>query len=128
MNRNQEYSAFFKSITDQERCAVVICNLQHEIIYMNPAAITRYAKRGGERLVGQSLLDCHNEKSAEKIKQIIQWFVGSKEHNLVYTFHNEKENKDVYMVALRDDEGSLIGYYEKHEYRDGEKMELYDLW
>ena len=46
MNRNQEYSAFFKSITDQERCAVVICNLQHEIIYMNPAAITRYAKRG----------------------------------------------------------------------------------
>ena len=128
MNRNQEYSAFFKSITDQERCAVVICNLQHEIIYMNPAAITRYAKRGGERLVGQSLLDCHNEKSAEKIKQIIQWFDESNNHNLVYTFHNEKENKDVYMVALRDDEGGLIDYYEKHEYRDGETMKLYDLW
>lgn len=128
MKEEQNYSAFFKSIIDQERCAVVICNLQHEIIYMNPSAITKYAKRGGERLVGQSLLDCHNEKSAEKIKQIIQWFAGSKEHNLVYTFHNEKENKDVYMVALRDDEGGLIGYYEKHEYRDGETMKLYDLW
>lgn len=128
MNRKQEYSTFFKSMIDQDRCAVVICNLQHEIIYMNPSAVTRYAKRGGEGLIGQSLLDCHNEKSAERIRQVIQWFAESREHNLVYTFHNEKENKDVYMVALRDDEGRLIGYYEKHEYRDVETMKLYDLW
>lgn len=128
MNRKQEYSTFFKSMIDQDRCAVVICNLQHEIIYMNPSAVTRYAKRGGEGLIGRSLLDCHNEKSAERIRQVIQWFAESREHNLVYTFHNEKENKDVYMVALRDDEGRLIGYYEKHEYRDVETMKLYDLW
>lgn len=128
MNRKQEYSTFFKSMIDQDRCAVVICNLQHEIIYMNPSAVTRYAKRGGEGLIGRSLLDCHNEKSAERIRQVIQWFAESREHNLVYTFHNEKENKDVYMVALRDDEGRLIGYYEKHEYRDVETMKFYDLW
>ena len=128
MKRKHEYSTFFKSMIDQDRCAVVICNLQHEIIYMNPSAVTRYAKRGGEGLIGQSLLDCHNEKSAERIRQVIQWFAESREHNLVYTFHNKKENKDVYMVALRDDEGRLIGYYEKHEYRDVETMELYDLW
>lgn len=30
------------------------------------------------------------------------------------------------MFALRD-EGKLIGYYEKHEYRNAEKMKLYDL-
>ena len=30
------------------------------------------------------------------------------------------------MVALRD-EGKLIGYYEKHEYRNTAKMKLYDL-
>ena len=41
--------------------------------------------------------------------------------------YNEKQNKDVYMVALRK-EGKLIGYYEKHEYRDRETMKLYDLW
>ena len=35
--------------------------------------------------------------------------------NIVYTFHNEKQDKDVQMVALRDD-GKLIGYYEKHYY------------
>ena len=37
----------------------------------------------------------------------------------------EKENKDVYMVALRDDSGALIGYYEKHEYRNPETMKRY---
>jgi hypothetical protein len=42
------------------------------------------------------------------------------------TFYNEKQNKDVYMVALRDDTGELIGYYEKHEYRNREMMERYD--
>ncbi len=123
----EAYVTFFKSIVDQDRCAVVICNLEHEIIYMNPAALESYAKRGGDKLVGQSLLNCHNAQSNKKIKQVIAWFASSSEHNLVYTFHNEKQNKDVYMVALRD-EGRLIGYYEKHEFRNRETMQHYDLW
>lgn len=122
-----ELSKFFKSIIEQDRCAVVICNLQHEIIYMNPAAIARYSKSGGEKLIGKSLLTCHNEKSKEMIEKTIEWFKKSAENNLVYTYRNEKENKDVYMVALRTDDGTLIGYYEKHEYRDIETMKLYDF-
>ena len=46
---------------------------------------------------------------------------------LASPFFNEKENKDVYMVALRDDEETLIGYYEKHEYRYKETAPLYDF-
>lgn len=118
---------FYKSIIDQDRSAIVICNLEHEIIYMNPAAVDNYAKWGGEKLMGKSLLECHNPKSVEKIKQIVEWFAESVEHNIVYTFYNEKQNKDVYMVALRA-EGRLIGYYEKHEYRNKETMNPYDLW
>ncbi len=97
----------------------------HEIIYMNPAAITRYAKWGGGELIGKNLLNCHNEESRKLIKKVLMWFEESREHNIIYTFRNEKENKDVYMVALRDEDGKLIGYYEKHEYRDVEKDELY---
>lgn len=122
-----ELSKFFKSIIDQDRCAVVICNLEHEIIYMNPAAIERYAKRGGAELVGKSLMECHNPQSVEKIRQVVAWFVQSRENNIVYTYYNEKENKDVYMVALRDEDGTLIGYYEKHEYRNQETAKMYDL-
>ena len=119
--------SFFKSIIDQDRSAVVICNLKHEIIYMNPAAIENYGKRGGDKLIGQSLLECHNPESREKIQQVIDWFAAEENHNIVYTFHNEKQNKDVYMVALRDGD-KLIGYYEKHEFRNPETMEKYDLW
>ena len=31
------------------------------------------------------------------------------------------------MIALRNDGGELIGYYEKHEYRNIESMALYDI-
>jgi len=118
---------FYKSIIDQDRCAIVICNLKHEIIYMNPAAREHYSKWGGEKLMGQSIMKCHNAESQEKMKQVVEWFAASSEHNIVYTFYNEKQNKDVYMVALRSD-GKLIGYYEKHEFRNKETMKPYDLW
>lgn len=120
-------SVYFKSIIDMDRCAVVICNLEHQIIYMNPAACARYAKRGGAGLVGKSLLDCHNAVSRERIQKVLDWFRESGTHNIIYTFRNEKENKDVYMVALRDEDGVLIGYYEKHEYRTVETGSLYDF-
>ena len=118
---------FFKSIVDQNRASVVICNLKHEIIYMNPAAVHSYEKRGGEKKKRKSLLECHNQESREKIQQVVDWFAADESHNIVYTFHNDKQNKDVYMVALRDS-GKLIGYYEKHEYRNAETMKPYDLW
>ena len=120
-------SSFYRSILEQDRTSVVICNLNHEIIYMNPQAIRSYEKRGGEKLIGRSLMECHNAESAEKIQTVIEWFAADESHNSVYTFHNEKQNKDVYMVALRD-AGNLIGYYEKHEYRNLETMKMYDLW
>jgi len=125
--KEMEYSQYFKSIVDMDQCAVVICNPAHEIIYMNPAAIERYAKRGGAGLVGKSLLDCHGAASREMIQKVTDWFREDITHNRIYTFRNEKENKDVYMVALRGEDGTLIGYYEKHEYRDAETGALYDF-
>ena len=62
----KSYVSFYKSIVDQDRASVVICNLKHEIIYMNPAAVISYAKRGGDKLIGRSLLDCHNQESRNK--------------------------------------------------------------
>ena len=117
----------FKSVLEADREAVVLCDLDHVIVYMNPAAQERYGKWGGAALLGKSLLDCHNPKSRETICRVVDWFRASPAHDLVYTFYNEKENKDVYMVALRDDDGALIGYYEKQEHRDRETMRLYDM-
>ena len=58
---------------------------------------------------------------------LLDWFKASKDNNIVYTSYNEKENKDVYMVALRNESGELIAYYEKHEYRNRETMKMYNM-
>lgn len=121
-----DLNEIYKSVLEADRAAVVICDLEHIIIYMNPTAIRRYDRWGGAALLGKSLLACHNEKSREMIEKVVNWFRADAAHNLVYTSHNEKENKDVYMVALRNDSGKLIGYYEKHEYRNPETMKMYE--
>lgn len=87
---------YFKSVIDQDTCAVVICSMEHEIIYMNPAAISRYAKSGGRELIGSSLLDCHSPKSRERIKEVLAWFEKKESNNMIYTFHNDSENKHSY--------------------------------
>lgn len=117
----------FKSIIDMDRASIVICDLNHTIVYMNPTAISRYGKRGGAELIGKSLMNCHNEESNKIIDKVISWFKESAENNMIYTYKNVKENKDVYMVALRDEAKNLIGYYEKHEYRNAETAKEYDF-
>ena len=49
----------FKSVLEQDRAPIVICDLEHTIVYMNPVAIERYHKD----LTGHNLKKCHNEKS-----------------------------------------------------------------
>lgn len=122
-----DINKYFKSIIDQDRCAVVICNTEHIIIYMNSAAKRRYARRGGGNLVGKSLLECHNEESCKMIKSVLSWFCSDVNNNIAYTSHNKKDNKDVYIIALRDEDGTVIGYYEKHEYRNRETGEMYKI-
>ena len=118
-----ELSKFFKSVLEQDTAPVVICDLEHTVVYMNPASISRYHTD----LTGKSLKACHNAESNAKIDRVVAWFHESKDNNIVYTSRNDKENKDVYMVALRDGEGALIGYYEKHEYRNSETASLYKM-
>lgn len=122
-----DLTPYFKSVLDQDRAPVVLCDLNHTILYMNPAAGERYAKSGGMALVGKSIFDCHPPQANGAIRRVVEWFQADRAHNLMYTYRNDRENKDVYMVALRDGRGTLVGYYEKHEYRDRETMELYDF-
>ena len=122
-----DFHPFFKSIIDEDKCAIVICDTEHKIIYMNPAAVSRYSKHSGASLVGKSLLDCHNGKSNELIIKTLKWFKSDKANNRIHSYFNDKENKDVYIVALRDSGGELIGYYEKHEYRSRDEEPLYNF-
>ena len=86
-----ELSKYMKSIIDMDRAAVVICDLNHNIIYMNPSAVKRYEKSGGADLIGKSLFNCHNEQSNAIIKNVVAWFGESTDHNMIYTYYNEKD-------------------------------------
>ncbi len=122
-----ELTPFFKSILDEDKSPIVICNLDHIIIYMNPAACVSYEKRGGAALLGENVMDCHDNRSKMLIQVVKDWFEKDKANNRIYMYFNEKQNKDVYMIALRDEVGNLIGYYEKHESRARETGEPYDF-
>lgn len=113
----------FKSILQQDRAPIVVCDMSSTVVYMNPAALAKYRVD----LTGKSIRSCHPSAANEKMDAVLEWFGKSKDNNLVYTFRNDRENKDVYMVALRDDDGELIGYYEKHEFRSAETAPLYDI-
>ena len=117
----------FKSLLEQDTSPVVICDTAHRILYRNPAACRRYSQYGGQALLGKNLLDCHNSRSGEMINRVLDWFRAHPANNCVHTFYNAKENKDVYMIALRDARDELIGYYEKHEYRDRDLTPLYRM-
>ena len=117
----------FKSIIDQDEMPIVVCDASDTIVYMNPAGIEHYSGHGGEILLGRNIHDCHNPRSSDLITKVTKWFAESKDHNKIHTFYDERRDKDVYMVALRDDDGELIGYYEKHESRKRDDTPRYNF-
>jgi len=108
-----------KAVVDADDAPIVICDTEHRIVYMNPTAIKRYEKRGGEKLIGQSIFDCHNAHSREVILSVVDKMKANPDLNKIYTYTKNwgGEDSDVYMVALRNGNGAFIGYYEKHESR-----------
>ena len=116
-----DLNEYFRSIIDQDDAPVVICNTEHLIMYMNPAAVERYSGFGGQSMVGQSILDCHKPKTQARMKRILAWFCQSPDNNSVFEGVGASGDEDVYMVALRGDCGQVIGYYERHDRRTWEQ-------
>jgi PAS domain-containing protein len=120
-----DLNQYFKSLVDQDPDPIVICDLEHRIIYMNPTAVSQFANRGGAALLGKNLLDCHPPRAVEMINKTLEWFGQSRENNIVHSSYNPAKQRDTYMIAMRSEDGSLIGYYEKHVYRTTDTTEFY---
>lgn len=120
-----DINMFFKGIIDGDEKPIVISDINHIIVYMNPAAVKNYEKRGGVALIGKSLLDCHSSRAKEIIKNNICRMQADKSVNKIFEFHRTHNgaNEDLYCVAIRDKNGNLIGYYEKFEDKNLYKAE-----
>lgn len=82
---------------------------QHVIRYMNKAAIAHFDD--GEALLGRSVLDCHNEESCRQIVEIMAAMQQGLDERLI----TDNEEHRIYMRAVRDAKGKLLGYYERYE-------------
>ncbi|UCD75567.1 MAG: PAS domain-containing protein [Phycisphaerales bacterium] len=105
MNDHELHAA----ILDSMKNPVLFADTEHVIRYMNKAAIAHYDD--GEALIGRSLLVCHNEQSQKLIHEISAAMRDGEEERLI----TDNEKHRIYMRAVRDGRGELIGYYERYE-------------
>ena len=99
------FQAFMNSMKNR----YMFVDNNHIIQYMNKPALEQY--EGGAKLLGTSIFDCHNEESNKMIKEIYAKMQNGLEEEMI----TDNEKYRIYMRAVRDDEGNLLGYYERYE-------------
>ncbi len=97
------YKLFLDSLKDP----YVFVDDQHIIRYFNKTALERH----GDKLIGTSIFDCHNERSNKMIREIFTRMTDGLEEELI----TDNPKHKIYMRAVRDEAGKLIGYYERYE-------------
>lgn len=88
---------------------LLFADTEHVIRYMNKAAIAYYYE--GASLIGRSLLECNNQQSQRTIIEVLVALQGGEEERLI----TDNEEHRIYMRAVRDTDGRVLGYYERYE-------------
>jgi len=100
---------FLHDLLDSFKNPVMFVDTRHVIRYMNRTAVTHYKE--GASLLGQSIFGCHNEKSCQVIHEVFAALQAGETERLI----TDDEKHRIYMRAVRDAEGRLLGYYERYE-------------
>ena len=86
--------------------AVIATDTEGNILYLNEKAIVNFEKRGGEKLIGTNLCDCHNETSNRRIKEMME----TREKN-IYTIEKRGKKKLIFQAPWYKD-GIFAGLME----------------
>ncbi|UCE19607.1 MAG: PAS domain-containing protein [Gemmatimonadota bacterium] len=97
------------AILDSLKDPLVFVDTDHIIRYMNKAAQRHYEE--GVALIGRSIFHCHNEQSRQTIHEVFDAFHRGEEERLI----TDNEKHRIFMRAIRDANGHLVGYYERYE-------------
>jgi len=87
--------------------AITICDSDLIITYMNEKALATWQNQGGPKLIGSSLLACHQNRSNEIIKNLLE--TGGTN---VYTIQKNGVKKLIYQTAWKDSTGKVAGLAE----------------
>lgn len=100
-----------EGILDAYPYEIVFADRTHTVRYMNRTAQIRY----GDRVkIGESLFRCHNENSRKKIEEFLAAADQGAQGEMFETY-NRKTGEREFFVPVRDTDGSVIGYFERHE-------------
>jgi PAS domain-containing protein len=98
------------AILDSLKDPILFADTGHVTRYMNKAAVVHYEE--GKSLIGRSLLDCHNEQSRQMMVDIL---AAMQNEGLEERLITDNEKHRIYMRAVRDAQGNVLGYYERYE-------------
>ena len=120
-----ELNDFFRGIIDSEEGPIVICNLDYRIVYENPAALKCYTIVSP--MTGKLLSTFMDEEMMSKVVMSVEWFKEDIKNNKVFALHDRKNNMDMYILAIRNTKGELIGFYGRREDRNPDQGKEFDL-
>jgi PAS domain-containing protein len=103
-------STFLAAILDSLKDPILVADTDHITRYMNRAAVAYYEE--GEALIGRSLLDCHNAQSQQMMIDIL---AAMQDEGLEEQLITDDEKHRIFMRAVRDAGGRVLGYYERYE-------------
>lgn len=100
---------FLLSLLNSIKDPILFADTNHIVQYMNKAAIAHYSE--GEKLLKTNLLNCHNEESQKMMHEILVEMQNGLEEKLI----TDNEKLRAFMRAVRDEKGTLLGYFERYE-------------
>ncbi len=114
------------SILDAYIYEIVFVDREHIVRYMNKTAKQRY----GDRVeIGNSLFNCHNQNSKIKIEEFLKRADAGEEE--MFELLNGKTGEREFFVPVRDTDGKVIGYFERHEMpwsQDEPEVPVFEYW
>lgn len=99
------------AILDAYAYEVVFVDRTHTVRYLNKAAKKRY----GEIVkIGNSIFNCHNERAKVKIEEFLARADAGEEGEMFEVLNGSTGERE-FFVPVRDAQGKVIGYFERHE-------------
>lgn len=102
---NRTLHALLDSLIDP----IVFADTDHIVRYLNQAAVLHFKE--GRTLLEKSILECHNDQSNAEIITILAKMKQGLDEQLI----TDNDNQRIFMRAVRDSSGQLLGYYERYE-------------
>ena len=109
-NRMEINEKVLNAILDAYPYEIVFVDTTHTVRWMNKTAKIRYKDRV---IIGNSLFNCHNESTKPKIEEFLRRAENGEEE--MFETYNRKTGEREFFTPVKDEDGKVIGYFERHE-------------